>query len=103
LLTRYLEKRETAFHQSYSDDEFWDSNERIGFRGQKVKDQYHGGINYARNMIKIGSYTLTEVIIVKIQENGCPFWNTLWHTPHVQCLQDIKTPDIGPIAVVSGD
>jgi len=53
LLTRYLAQYLTHFHQTYTNDELWDRDERrderITIWGQKVKGQGHGGIKYAGN------------------------------------------------------
>jgi len=38
-LTPHLEKYWTHFQQTFSNDAFWDKDERINFCGQKVKGQ----------------------------------------------------------------
>jgi len=43
LLTQYIAKHLTDFHQTYNNDAFWDTDERCKFWNQKVKVQSHGG------------------------------------------------------------
>ena len=49
LLTRYLEKYLTDFHQTYVNDALWRRDRYVKLWGQKVKGQGHDVTTYAEN------------------------------------------------------
>ena len=67
LVAQSLEKYQSDFHQTYTNDVLWDRDECIKFQGQKVKALGHSGITYAGTIaVQAEAYSTRRLVSSQI-------------------------------------